>query len=133
MKTTITLILMMFCLVGWGQGSSGITIEPSKGNRISLFFDGKVFDSDLYSDLIDVPVFVLKVFSDEERQSVWIQNFYLSEVKFKALMKHIDSLDKVYVSGWGESAPKGTNDYKLSSFHIYTDSNEVDIFYNKKG
>lgn len=127
------LCIILFSSSAWGQTS----LVPNKGDRYSYFLNGDVWEtnSSYKSE------FVLKVYSNDDYKSVWIQNLSMSEDRFKKLMSCVNSLDNIVVGGVTRSAPIGTEDWEICSFDIYScedNSNYIplnspsDIFYLMK-
>ena len=105
------LCAVLFSNCAWGQFS----LAPSKGNRYSYFLNGDVWETSISHK----SEFVLKMYTDGEYTSVWIQNLSMSEGRFKKLMACVDSLDNIVVGGVTKSAPFGTEDWEICSFEIY--------------
>ena len=114
-KKSANMLYTLLCAVLISSSACGqFTLEPAKGDRYSYYLNGDVWETDISHK----SEFVLKMYTDGEYTSVWIQNLSMSEGRFKKLMACVDSLDNIVVGGVTRSAPTGTEDWEICSFEI---------------
>lgn len=115
-KKSANMLYTLLCAVLIFSSARGqISIPPAKGDRYSYFLNGDIWETSISHK----SEFVLKMYTNGEYTSVWIQNLSMSEGRFKKLMACVDSLDNIVVGGVTRSAPTGTEDWEICSFEIY--------------
>lgn len=125
---TVPAIVAILLLAVVFNSQAQISIPPSKGDRMSYFLNGDVWET----DITHKSKFALKVFISDGRQSVWIQNFSLPEKTLNKLMVYIGTLPGIATGGERRSAPSGTENWVLDSFEIWYIDKDGNIPVNQK-